>query len=155
MRVTGLMSPWQTKRADTTKPAPPVAPPTRAAEPPTVLAIDDDPDQLDVLQRVLSGDGLKVITASTAVKGLNLLAYAPQSIQVIVLDYSMPQLDGLQTLNHIRKLNPQVKIIGLTGVKPDYLPQAYAMGVDHLVLKPFRCAELLAVVRSPRQQQRS
>ena len=66
----------------------------------TVLAIDDDPTFLHIATSALRKHGFDVLMSTTGIKGLNMLAYAPGDIEVVLLDYSMPQLNGAETLGH-------------------------------------------------------
>jgi CheY-like chemotaxis protein len=113
----------------------------------TVLAIDDDPAMLDVLRPLLKGEGYNVLTAQSGTKGLDMLRFAKRDIRVVVLDYNMPRLNGGETLQYLRKLAPGVKVVGLTGIKPELLPESYRETVDRLVLKPYRSSELLTSIR--------
>jgi two-component system, cell cycle sensor histidine kinase and response regulator CckA len=108
----------------------------------TVLAIDDDPTAIEVIRPLLRAEGFKVLTSPSGAKGLDLLRYA-RDVQVILLDYNMPQLNGAETLAHIRKLNPRVKVIAVTGVDAKLLPSTFRQGVEKLVQKPFRSHELV------------
>jgi CheY-like chemotaxis protein len=127
----------------------------------TVLAIDDDPAYLNTLNHLLTGVGYNVLTASSGAKALNVLSFAPYPIDVILLDYRMPQLDGEQTLQHIRKFDPAAKIIGLTSSKLSELPASFVNGLNRLVEKTCPVAMLtdlvgtlaaLKLTNSPRPQ---
>jgi two-component system cell cycle sensor histidine kinase/response regulator CckA len=113
----------------------------------TVLVIDDDPTFLEVIRPVLKEAGFNVLTSKTGPKGLDMLRYAPREIAAVLLDYSMPGFNGAQTVQFVRTLNPAVRVIGITGLAPEQLPADYRQGVDALVLKPFKAAELIATLR--------
>jgi two-component system, cell cycle sensor histidine kinase and response regulator CckA len=112
----------------------------------TVLVIDDDPLFLEAICRVLQEAGFAVLKSSTGPKGLNMLRYGGSEIQLVLLDYHMPQLDGSATLQFARKLNPHVKVVGLTGVDTRLLPASYREGVAAVVRKPFQSSELIAAL---------
>jgi len=109
-----------------------------------VLLIDDDDDFLQVTANVLRSAGYAVLTSNTGTKGLNMIQYAPGDLRVVLLDYAMPQLDGEQTLMHLRRLRPSLRVVGLTGVPMDELPSGYREQLDSLLCKPLRREELLA-----------
>jgi len=90
--------------------------------------------------------GFDVLNASSGVKGLNMLAAGTVDIRVVVLDYSMPQLNGDETLKFVRQLNPNTKVIGLTAMKLDSVPKAYLDGVDVMLTKPVIATELIGAV---------
>ena len=113
---------------------------------PTVLVIDDDPAVLLTVKSLLGKRGFNVLTSSSAPKGLDLLRYAARDIRIVVLDYSMPKLNGDETLNFIRQLSPDVRVIGITAMKLDSLPKEYLEGVDKLLTKPVIATQLIGVV---------
>ena len=96
----------------------------------TILVIDDDPIVLETVKSLLGKRGFNVLTSSSGPKGLETLRYAAGDIRVVVLDYSMPQLNGGETLNFVRQLSPNAKVIGLTAMNLDSVPKTYLDGVD-------------------------
>jgi CheY-like chemotaxis protein len=112
----------------------------------TVLVVDDDAAFVHLVSSVLRKHGFNVLSASSGAKGLNMIACGPGDIRVVLLDYSMPQLDGEETLNFVRQLSPNAKVIGVTAVKLDSVPKAYRDGVDKLLTKPVIAAELIGAV---------
>jgi CheY-like chemotaxis protein len=112
-----------------------------------VLAIDDDLDFLESLRLLLYAEGFKVLTSTSGPKGLDMLRYA-RDVRIVLLDYSMPQLTGAETLAHIRKLNPCVKVIAVTAVDVNLVPNSYRQGVDKLIQKPPRGVELVNAINS-------
>ena len=112
----------------------------------TVLVIDDDPAVLMTVKSLLGKRGFNVLTSSSAPKGLDLLRYAARDIRIVVLDYSMPKLNGDETLNFIRQLSPDVRVIGITAMKLDSLPKEYLEGVDKLLTKPVIATQLIGAV---------
>jgi CheY-like chemotaxis protein len=114
----------------------------------TVLVIDDDSTWLDTLRPLLQEQGFDVLTCTSGAKALNMLRYGGSDIRVVLLDYNMPQLDGAETLQYMRQLNPQVKVVALTGVDIHLLPEGFHKGVDNLIMKPCRSTELVASINS-------
>ena len=112
----------------------------------TVLAIDDDPSFLTTLRAVLSSAGYNVLTSTSGPKGLDMLRYAPSEVRVILLDYNMPNFDGSQTLEYLRRLAPNAKVIALTGADANLIPYKFTKEVDHFVQKPFRNDDLLGSI---------
>jgi CheY-like chemotaxis protein len=114
----------------------------------TVLAIDDDPSFLNSLRALLGSAGFNVLTSTSGPKGLDMLRYAASEVRVVLLDYNMPQFDGTQTLEYIRKLSPMAKVIGLTGADADLVAYRFSNNVDNLVQKPFRSNDLIGSIES-------
>ncbi len=126
---------------------PPERPSNDGDEPnPTILVIDDDPSVLLTVKALLGKRGFNVLTSSSSPKGLDMLRYARGDIRIVVLDYNMPKLDGGETLNFIKQLSPNSKVIGLTGMNPDSVTVGYLEGVEKLLGKPVVAAELFSTI---------
>lgn len=113
----------------------------------TVLAIDDDPTFLENMRELLKPAGITVLTSCSGAKGLDVLHYTPQEIRVVLLDYNMPRLNGKETLHYVRKLNPKAKVLAITGMGTEDLPDDFRQGVDRLLQKPFHSADLIMSLR--------
>jgi len=112
----------------------------------TILVIDDDVEMLNSIRPMLQAVGFNVLTSSSGPKGLDILRYAQKDVGVVLLDYNMPRFSGADTLTYLRQLAPNAKIIALTGVASELLPESYRASVDRLMPKPFRSKELLACI---------
>lgn len=86
-----------------------------------VLIVDDQPDNLIVSSTALEFQGAKVVTATNGLEGLEKLNQLNPT--VVLMDLSMPKMDGWETLRHIRN-NPQ------TAATPVIALTAHAMGGD-------------------------
>lgn len=116
--------------------------------PVTVLAIDDDAAFLDAVSEILKQKGWGVLTATSAARGLELLQHTGDEIDVVLLDYNMPVLAGDVALEHLRKICPDMKVIGATGVEVQELPVSFREGVDDILGKPFGSRDLIGCIRS-------
>ena len=77
-----------------------------------VLIVDDDPKLLNMLRRTLAYEGFHVTTATNGNEALGeVQAHRPD---VIVLDWMMPGMDGVQVMKHLRALNDKTLILMLT-----------------------------------------
>ena len=112
----------------------------------TLLAIDDDTAILSVLRPLLAAEGFNVLTAASGSKGLDLLRYCERDIRIVLLDFNMPRLNGTETLAFVRHLNPRVKVLGLTGVATELLPEEFLKGVDKVLRKPYTSAQLVGTI---------
>jgi CheY-like chemotaxis protein len=112
----------------------------------TILAVDDSPIVQTMIRRALS-DRYNVLIASNAVEALNLLN--SKSIKLLLLDVTMPDIDGLEvcrTLRGIPKFR-DLPIIMLTA-RDGYVDKfkGYMAGSTKYLTKPFQAEELLAVI---------
>jgi DNA-binding response OmpR family regulator len=113
---------------------------------PRVLVIDDDPDIRLLVAELLQRAGLKVEQAPDGRTGLRAFHQSPADL--IVLDVSMPELDGWETLERIRDLS-DVPVIMLTarGAELERVRGLQA-GADDYMVKPFGRQELVARVQA-------
>lgn len=108
-----------------------------------ILFADDDKNQLEILQKwsKLKGYNAKFVSNGKEV----LRAYLEGSFEVAVLDVDMPDMDGLTTAEELARLNPQIKVIILTGLMPNRpLPSV----VKKVLLKPLSLIKLSEEIES-------
>ena len=96
-----------------------------------VLCIDDHRQGLHARRLILQGAGYDVITASSGRIGLRLLGRYP--VRLVILDYSMPQMNGEAVAREIRRSHPHVPILMLSGQLD--IPKRVASAVDAFVAK--------------------
>jgi CheY-like chemotaxis protein len=109
----------------------------------TVLIIDDDPSFLEAMRMVLRSGGYNVLASSTGPKGLDMVRYAGRDIAAVMLDFNMPRFNGADTLQFLRKLNPDLKVVAVSGVRLDELPEEFRAQTDRFLPKPFNNSDLL------------
>ncbi|MGH9431126.1 MAG: sigma-54-dependent transcriptional regulator [Terriglobia bacterium] len=111
-----------------------------------ILVVDDEPSMLRYLQTVLEVDAYEVMTAQGGAQALEKLKKEPQP-DLVLLDLLMPDLDGMQTLERVRQLHPNVSIVMLSCVNDTRkVVQAIRLGAQDYLTKPFQKAELDAVL---------
>jgi class 3 adenylate cyclase len=122
-------------------------------EPPLILAVDDLPDNLEILRLRLESQGYRVITAADGEEAL--ACVAQQRPDLVLLDIMMPKLDGIGVLKTLRNdpVSRTLPVILVTAKadKADIVEGLDAGGDDYLT-KPFEHAALLARVRSMLRQ---
>ncbi len=120
---------------------------------PLILAVDDTPENLEILRVRLEANGYEVITAADGVEGLaSVREHAPD---LILLDIMMPKLDGIGVVREL-KADPVLRSVPviLVTAKSDTrdLVEGLDAGGDDYLMKPFEHAALLARVRSMLRQ---
>lgn len=110
----------------------------------TILVVDDDSHILEVIRFALEKAGMQVVTAGDGVQALQSLA--AQSIDLVVLDINMPEMDGLACCREIRK-SSEVPILFLSS-RDEEIDRILGLeiGGDDYVTKPFSPRELVARV---------
>ena len=111
-----------------------------------VLVVDDDDDIRLLLEQLLSGAGYDVQTAQDGRAALRAFHGSPSDI--VILDLSMPELDGFETLDRLRDLS-DVPVILLTARSGEIdKVRGFRAGADDYVVKPFGRQELLARIEA-------
>jgi two-component system response regulator CpxR len=123
--------PWAKHRVDTAEPKA------------TILIIDDDLSFLDTMRTVLGSEGYNVLASSNGPKGLDMVRYAGGDIGAVLLDFNMPRFNGAETLQFLRKLSPNAKVLAVSGVSYNEIPSDFREGVERFIPKPFSNADLL------------
>jgi len=112
-----------------------------------VLVVDDDPAVLDTVSDALSVAGFTAIRATNGVAALEVTRSARPDL--VILDVSMPQVDGFAVLERLRRAGNEVPIIVLTARHDrDDRVRGLRLGADDYVTKPFGLEELLLRVRA-------
>jgi two-component system response regulator MprA len=113
----------------------------------TVLIVDDDVKLLKMLQRTLTYEGLLVITASNGLEALKQVdAYRPE---IIILDWMMPKMDGLEVMHQLRTENNRAFIMMLTARDAvENRVEGLESGAADYLVKPFAPLELVARVHA-------
>ena len=100
-----------------------------------VLLVDDEQEFLEIMSERMQAPGMEVITASSAEKALSLLE--KESFDAIVLDFQMPDIDGMEALKAMKKKRPESQIILLTGYATiEKSVEAMKIGATDFLEKP-------------------
>ncbi len=111
-----------------------------------ILLVDDEPGMLRYIKTLLEVDDYKVETATTGEEAVQLVEKGLQP-DLVLLDVIMPGIDGLQTLEQLRQLQPGVKVVMLSCVNDTRkVVHAMKLGAQDYLTKPFQKAELDAVI---------
>lgn len=120
---------------------------SRESAHPRILVVDDEPSMLRYLRTLLEVDLYAVETAATGALAVERIQRNPIP-DLVLLDLLMPESDGLQTLEKLRRLQPGLKVIMLSCVsEPRKIVQAIRLGACDYLTKPFHKTELDSVIR--------
>ena len=108
----------------------------------TVLIVDDEPLVCEVGEQMLKRMGFDVFTASDGEKALEV--YRDHNITCVLLDLTMPAMDGKETFLELQKINPDVKVILCSGYnEQDVVTHFSSKGLAGFLQKPFKKAALM------------
>ena len=115
----------------------------------SILVTDDEPMALELLHSVLTDAGYDVTVAQSGFECLDLFRRNGQSHDLVLTDLSMPLMDGEETFQRLRQVDPNVKVVLMAGfVDSGRLEKMMSNGLSGFVGKPFAPVEILAVVTS-------
>ncbi len=113
-----------------------------------VLVIDDEADFREVVRFILEFDGHEVHEAEDGLSGIT--AFKECDPDLVITDIFMPGKEGLETIQEFLSMNPDIKIIAMSGGANDngnwHLGMAKAFGAKASIDKPFKASELNALV---------
>jgi two-component system, cell cycle sensor histidine kinase and response regulator CckA len=107
-----------------------------------VLCIDDNQDVLECEKAFLETFGFTVLTALSGGKGLELASI--HSVDVVIVDYFMPEMNGHEVAIEMRRLRPEAPIIMLSGAVD--VPEQALMWVDAFIAKDRLASQLLPAI---------
>lgn len=115
----------------------------------TILIVEDDRPLRMVIEIALRTAGHRVISAPNGIEAAALLG-PKGSLDLVITDVFMPEMDGFEVMKAIRKHDPNVRILVISGggrpPYPDFLQLATQLGADRALAKPFTPERLLATV---------
>jgi two-component system phosphate regulon sensor histidine kinase PhoR len=113
-----------------------------------ILVIDDEQIMREGCTRILTKDGWSVIAVDNGAKGLEEIKSRSEKIDIILLDLMMPGMSGMEVLDHIRIIDPNLLVIVITGYATvESAVEAMKKGAYDFIPKPFTPDQLRIVVR--------
>jgi len=118
---------------------------TRMENKPRLLVVDDEEIALSNLGYVLSKEGYEILGIQSGPAALELIEQ--EEFSVVVTDFRMPKVDGMEILEMCRSLHPDTQVIMITGYATiDSAEEAKEKGAYRHIAKPFRLDEVRKVV---------
>jgi PAS domain S-box-containing protein len=112
-----------------------------------ILVVDDEENIRQITQQTLEKFNYNVLTAIDGTDAVALYAQRLTEIALVLTDMSMPFLDGIGTIRALRRLNPQVKIIAMSGLlSPEQTTDLKNLNVNNILTKPFSAENLLRTI---------
>jgi PAS domain S-box-containing protein len=121
----------------------------------SVLIIDDEPEVQVMLSLMLNGEGFVARRAGSGAEAIE--AYREQPADVVLTDLRMPEMDGIQLIHELQKIDKHVAVVVLTGFGEleNAVELMHGAGVYNYLTKPLETPEvLIAAIRSAREKRR-
>jgi DNA-binding NtrC family response regulator len=107
----------------------------------TVLIVDDDPQILRLVQRILGARPIKVLSAPRPLEALRICE--SQTVDLLISDVAMPEMDGNRLADRVLKMRPETSVLLISGVKDG---TTVKNGRVRFLKKPFFPADLIRIL---------
>jgi len=109
----------------------------------TILIVEDEASLRELLCTILEPRGYKVLSASDGTRAVDVLMSEPGTIDVVLLDLNLPQLNGIDVYKTLRRLRPEAKVIIISGnITPETRRELNLHGQPEFLPKPYQIEEL-------------
>ncbi|HDQ14435.1 MAG TPA: response regulator [Sediminispirochaeta sp.] len=119
---------------------------------PRVLVVDDIAMLRNALREALEEGGMRVIAEAGNGREAVLL-YEAHKPDVVLLDITMPVMDGLEALRRIKKRDPRARVVMCSAMNGQrYLVRAVQLGARDFIVKPFKKSRIISAVRKAAEE---
>jgi nitrogen-specific signal transduction histidine kinase/CheY-like chemotaxis protein len=113
----------------------------------SILVVDDEDQIREITKKTLETHGYRVITARDGKEAIALYAQNREEIKLVLMDMMMPVMDGSVSIRELRKANPEVKIIAVSGLtQKDKIAKVDDIQVQAFLMKPYTAEKLLNTI---------
>ncbi len=114
-----------------------------------VLIVDDQPDTLALIKNMMNEAGIsRIFEAGDGRKALDFMDSAFDVVDMIICDWNMPKMTGVELLRQVRSVYPDIPFLMVTGRGDmDSVVEAKSSGVTGYIVKPFSASQLEAKLR--------
>jgi len=113
----------------------------------TVLVVDDDAMVRSVARRLLESFGLTVLVAEGGPQAIARIGAAPDAVDAVLLDMTMPEMSGADVFVRLREIRPDLPVVLMSGYHEDELSSEVGAGISGFIQKPFTPADLASRMR--------
>jgi PAS domain S-box-containing protein len=118
-----------------------------------ILVVDDEKSIVGITTATLENFGYRTLSASDGAKGLEAYSNSTEPIALVLTDISMPDMDGPSMIRALREANPDVKIIGMSGLmNPEQTAEMEKLDVSSFLTKPFTSSTLITSIAEALQK---
>jgi CheY-like chemotaxis protein len=110
----------------------------------TILFVDDEERQLNIMRRFLESEGYKVLAARDGLEALDIFKRHKEEIAVAVLDLGLPRLGGWPAFQQMREIRPELKVLVASGFVSADVEAEMAQGkLGGVIAKPYQLDDVL------------
>jgi len=109
----------------------------------TILVVDDEQTVLDTTKTLLEYSGYGVLTANNGIEAIDLFKVKSTAIGAVILDMGMPEMSGVEVLQHLVKIDSDVNVIITSGDIDESDQEIVKLGAKYALQKPFKLKKLL------------
>lgn len=113
---------------------------------PLALVVDDDRAVCSLVGRILRRQGLRVLEAFSGEQALRIASGIPETLDLLVTDVAMYEVDGFQLANSLRERWSELPVLVVSGTVFSTVPLRVGMGPTRFVEKPFEMDDILRAV---------
>jgi DNA-binding NtrC family response regulator len=112
-----------------------------------ILIVDDEESILNITNSTLTKFNYKVLTATDGVEAIAVYSQNAEKIALVLTDLTMPLLDGKTLITTLKKINPQLKIVAMSGLmNAEQINELKKMQITNFLSKPFSAEILLEIL---------
>lgn len=112
----------------------------------TILVVDDEASIREITRTTLEELGYRVITACDGIEAISIFAESRDEIDLVMTDMMMPNMDGANTIRAIRRIDPEIRVIAVSGLHARTRGLTGQL-INGRLVKPFTAEELLEMLR--------
>ncbi|MDL5502567.1 MAG: response regulator, partial [Candidatus Methanoperedens sp.] len=113
----------------------------------SILVVDDEDLIREMTKKTLKAHGYRVITANDGKEAIPLYLKNREKIKLVLMDMMMPIMDGSTSIRELHKINPELKIIAVSGLtEKDKLAKVYETYIHAFLTKPYTTEKLLNTI---------
>jgi CheY-like chemotaxis protein len=119
----------------------------------SVLLIDDEEDVLEMMHSMIEKLGYQVISKNSGIEALDAFRNHPQQFDLVITDQTMPELTGLELVEQLIRIRPDIPVILCTGYTEMIAEDtAGSLGIGAYVMKPVRISDISVKIRKLLEQ---
>ena len=104
----------------------------------TILVIEDEEIVRTTVEKILISLGYIAVLTNDGLEGVAQFSQAPNRFSLVLLDLAMPRFDGVQTITEIRRINPDIPVVLMTGYSEHEAMERFkGKGLTGFIQKPF------------------